>query len=48
MLYDVYRVTGADGPPHGSGFVLRRSKQSFVNVGLGLTIQLRLLETFEV
>jgi len=28
MLYDVYRVTGADGPPHGSGFVLRRSEYS--------------------
>lgn len=26
MLYDVYRVTGAGGPPHGSGFVLRRSE----------------------
>jgi len=25
-LYDVYRVTGSDGPPHGSGFVLRRSE----------------------
>jgi hypothetical protein len=25
-LYDVYRVTGPDGPPHGTGFVLRRSK----------------------
>jgi len=32
MLYDVYRVTGADGPPHGSGFVLRRSEQSLLGV----------------
>lgn len=26
--YDVYRVTGPDGPPHGTGFVLRRSTSS--------------------
>jgi hypothetical protein len=44
MLYDVYRVTGADGPPHGSGFVLRRSKHLFLSVELGLIIQLKLLE----
>ena len=46
--YDVYRVTGPDGPPHGTGFVLRRSTSSASSSSTMLTLQMTLLETFAV